>query len=726
MITVLKNNLFKIDTETSTYAFKIREDGTPVHLYFGKRLSGGDFGCSDDGEWRSFCPYKKDERLENSLNVAFCEFGSYGRGDYRTPTVKIARASGANDNEFSFVGYEIVDGVLSEQSETFLPFADKKRSQTLVISLKDEVCGCILKLYYTVYENLSAITRFAKIENVSEKTVTLKKLNSFCLDITGKAHEIAYLAGTYCNETHLTRAPINRGKFVISSDYGFSGHALNPAFMLAEKNEKGETEGVYSFNLVYSGGFKAEIELDCFGRTRVTEGINDENFAFVLNGGESFISPESVLIYAETEELATRFSHEFINEKILCRKDEDYPPVLFNTWEANYFDVSEKVVCEYLGEAKALGLDMVVIDDGWFADRNDGRTGLGAWQIDENKFPHGLKPVADKVHAAGLKFGIWIEPEMGSLDCEPIVSHPDWALCAPERKPLLSRDQMVLNMANPAVVDYLEETFGRTFAGVEIDYFKWDANRYIADAFAANLTPERQGEVPYRYMLGVYELYSRLKRAFPNAIFEGCSGGGGRMDMGMLRNNFGVWASDNTDPHEREIIQYGVSRFYPAASTTVHFAAEKHGGSRRSASAKFRFAVCLDGVMGVEFDVKKLTQDQKDELKGYISEYKRLRPLVLNGTRYDLIFAENSGETAIEYLSKDKKRALVVHKQLSTYIAHNYTRLKFKDLLPGALYKAEGDLNFCLSGEILNNVGIILPYIHGDDQAIIFTLTAAE
>ena len=722
MITVSKNNLFKIDTETSTYILGIREDGTPVHLYFGKRLNGCDTGCLSEGEWRSFCPYKQGEKLESSLNVAFCEFGSYGRGDYRTPTVKITRASGASDGEFSFCGYEVIDGVLAEQSETSLPFADKEGAQTLVISLRDDVCGCVLKLFYTVYEKLSVITRFIKIENVSGRAVTLKKANSFCLDMAGKSHEIVYLAGTYCNETHLTRVRTNRGKFVISSDCGFSGHSLNPAFMVAEKNEKGETVGVYSFNLVYSGGFKAEIECDCFGRTRVTEGINDENFAFVLNDGESFISPESMLIYAETEESATQFSHEFINGKILCRRGDDYPPVLFNTWEANYFDVSEKVVLEYLDEAKALGLDMVVIDDGWFADRNDDRTGLGAWKIDESKFPHGLKPVADKVHEAGLKFGIWIEPEMGSLDCEPIVSHPEWALCAPERTPLLSRNQLVLNMANPAVIDYLEETFVKTFAGVEIDYFKWDANRYIADAFAADLPSERQGEVPHRYMLGVYDLYSRLKKAFPKAIFEGCSGGGGRMDAGMLCNNSGVWASDNTDPHEREMIQYGVSRFYPAASTTVHFVAEKHGGSLRSASAKFRFAVCLDGVMGVEFDVKKLTQDQKTELKKYIAEYKRLRPLVLNGTRYDLITPENSGETAIEYLSQDKKSALIVYKQLSTYISHNYTRLKFKSLLSDALYKSEGDLDFCLAGEILNNVGITLPYLPGDDQAVIFTL----
>ena len=540
-------------------------------------------------------------------------------------------------------------------------YAKEDEAETLEITLKDTATEAEVILKYGVFEKEDVITRSVVVKNSGKTPIVINKVHSMCLDIPYGDWEWMHFYGRHTMERQAERVPVLHGISESSSSRGTSSHHQNPAVLLCEKDCT-ETNGhCIGAALMYSGGFQAQVEKDQLEQIRLVMGIHPDTFEWILEAGEAFYTPEVILSCSTTgfAKLSQNFHHIIRNH--VCRGTYQLSsrPVLINNWEATYFDFNEEKILNIARQASKLGIDMMVLDDGWFGKRDDDCSGLGDWFVNEKKLNGGLKALVEKINAMGMKFGLWFEPEMVSEDSDLYRNHPDWAIQIPGRKPMRSRYQLVLDMSNPEVVDYLYGVMSAILRENHIEYVKWDMNRSISDWYTATLSRGRQMEMPHRYVLGLYELLEKLTSEFPDVLFEGCSGGGGRFDAGMMYYCPQIWCSDDTDAHERTFIQYGTSFFYPTSTVGSHVSAVPNHQTGRITSIETRGVVAMAGSFGYELDLNQLSEEEKTVVAKQVTHYKEYQSLIYNGDYYRLANPFEDGMSAWSWISEDKKTILV-------------------------------------------------------------------
>ena len=604
--------------------------------------------------------YEAENERTYSLNTLPQEYSTSGVGDFRISAISVTHEDGSNALDLRVREYQIKKGKYEIPG---LPavYAKEDEAETLEITLKDTATEAEVILKYGVFEKEDVITRSVVVKNSGKTPIVINKVHSMCLDIPYGDWEWMHFYGRHTMERQAERVPVLHGISESSSSRGTSSHHQNPAVLLCEKDCT-ETNGhCIGAALMYSGGFQAQVEKDQLEQVRLVMGIHPDTFEWTLEAGEAFYTPEVILSCSTTgfAKLSQNFHHIIRNH--VCRGTYQLSsrPVLINNWEATYFDFNEEKILNIARQASKLGIDMMVLDDGWFGKRDDDCSGLGDWFVNEKKLNGGLKALVEKINAMGMKFGLWFEPEMVSEDSDLYRNHPDWAIQIPGRKPMRSRYQLVLDMSNPEVVDYLYGVMSAILRENHIEYVKWDMNRSISDWYTATLSRGRQMEMPHRYVLGLYELLEKLTSEFPDVLFEGCSGGGGRFDAGMMYYCPQIWCSDDTDAHERTFIQYGTSFFYPTSTVGSHVSAVPNHQTGRITSIETRGVVAMAGSFGYELDLNQLSEEEKAVVAKQVTHYKEYQSLIYNGDYYRLANPFEDGMSAWSWISEDKKTILV-------------------------------------------------------------------
>ncbi len=675
-----EGRIFTLDTKHTSYRMKVDEYGFLLHLYYGGRVYGNmDYllTCYDRGF--SGNPWDVGNDRTYSLDVLPQEYPVMGVGDFRNSALIVRNADGSDCCDLRYIGHEIKKGKYGLPG---LPavYDDSGEAQTLEITLGDKVSGMRVTLLYGVLEEADIITRSVILENRGNKGVTVEKAASACLDFVTGSFDMLSFYGRHTMERNLQREALRHGTYAIGSRRGTSSHQYNPAVILADRSATEDAGNCYGMLFVYSGNFLCEAERDQYDQTRLLMGLQSDVFHYTLEQGEKLTVPETILCYSDRGLglLSARF-HACIGEHLCRGKFRDAPrPVLLNSWEAAYFTFDGQTILKLAKSTAALGIDMIVMDDGWFGKREDDNSGLGDWQVNEKKLGCTLRELIDKVNSEGVKFGIWIEPEMVSEDSELYRKHPDWALRIPGREPVRGRNQLVLDFTRKDVRDYIFEQICGILDQGKIEYVKWDMNRSIVDVFSGETA---QGKVTYQYVLGVYEFLERLLQRYPDILLEGCSGGGGRFDAGMLYYTPQIWCSDNTDALDRLRIQYGTSFFYPASTVCSHVSAVPNHQTGRSVSLHTRGVVAMAGAFGYELDPEKLTEEEKASVREQIRKYKGWEALIRRGSYYRLSDPFAAAYTAWMFVSKDRSRALlsVVMLEMHGNMTVSYVKLKGLD-----------------------------------------------
>lgn len=670
---------FVLMTQNTKYAFDIRFGRFLRHRYYGKRSAP----IPDEKEYKaSFSPYIPGMHYSNSPDLLMQECAFFGSGDFRASSLRLIGADGTGVTDFVYRSYRIFKG---RRALDGLPAARAdEKTETLEITMCDEVTGCELLLYYTVFPKENVISRYMVVKNNGEESVTVDRCMPMTLDIDRADLDMVSLYGSYHNEVNYQRFPLHHGVQSTLSRRGASSHQHNPFLALCEHGATEERGEVWGFNLAYSGSFLNEVELDQLNRTRVVMGLGSECFAYTVSPGESFTSPEAIMTYSANGFGAmSRAFHDFIRAHVLPSASVKAPhPVVLNTWEAVYFNINEELLLDFAQEAKRVGFDLLVMDDGWFGARDHDHAGLGDWFENRSKFPNGLSAFVKKVKENGVQFGIWIEPEMVNPDSELYRAHPEWCLHVEGREARLSRDQLVLDMSNNDVIDYLMQSFDKTFDGIELDYFKWDMNRHLSDIGSVALPPEKQREVAFRYMKNVYRLLYWFRERFPDAVIETCSGGGGRYDLGMMNYGFQIWTSDNTDPYSRTAIQSNALIAYPAATMSCHVN-NPHDDLR---GLDFRYKVAVGGMLGYELNILKMSDEIKDEMARQIREYKSFEHLMRLGDYFNLAFHTKYCYSAYYYASPARDEILLSVIEKADCKGGETKLLRVKEVIDGATY----------------------------------------
>ena len=718
--------VFTLQTKRTTYQMKAGDYGILLHLYYGARvedctmdylLHRKDVGFSGN-------PYEAGEDRTFSLDTLPQEFPSYGVGDYRNNCVGVCQADGTRAADFRYVSWEIREGAHKIPGLPCL-FDEDETAETLVIFLEDAASSLKLELYYVVFADRDVIARSARITNGGKEAVRLEKMMSACLELPNGSWEAIHFHGRHAMERRLERLPLMHGTMEVGSRRGTSSHQHNPGVILCSPDATEEHGGCYGLSLIYSGNFSMEIEMDQMDSVRAVCGINPEFFEYRLEPGEAFDTPQLMMTYSGSGlgRMSANF-HSIIRHN-LCRGKYKFArrPVLINNWEATYFNFNEEKILSIARQASELGIEMLVLDDGWFGSRDSDNAGLGDWFVNTDKLKGGLTDLVTGINGLGMKFGIWIEPEMVNEDSRLYREHPDWALTIPGRKPCRSRNQLVLDMSRSEVRDYVFDSIAAVLKSANVEYVKWDMNRSICDVYSAVLPKERQGEVYHRYVLGIYDLMERFTSSFPNILFEGCSGGGGRFDPAILYYSPQIWCSDDTDGIERLEIQYGTSFFYPISAVGSHVSAIPNHQTGRRTPLATRGVVAMAGSFGYEMDLNLLTEDEKEAVKAQVEDYKKYYDLIHNGDYYRLASPQgDSGFTAWQFVSGDKTRTLL--NLVITHVRANAPDLWFKlrGLDPEKRYRLEEDGRI-YSGSALMNAGISIPMIMGDYPAVQMVLT---
>lgn len=661
MAITVKDKIFNLETKNTLYQMKVDRFGVLNHLWYGEKtdccmdylLDYPDAGFSGN-------IYEAENERTYSLNTLPQEYSTSGVGDFRISAISVTHEDGSNALDLRVREYQIKKGKYEIPG---LPavYAKEDEAETLEITLKDTATEAEVILKYGVFEKEDVITRSVVVKNSGKTPIVINKVHSICLDIPYGDWEWMHFYGRHTMERQAERVPVLHGISESSSSRGTSSHHQNPAVLLCEKDCT-ETNGhCIGAALMYSGGFQAQVEKDQLEQVRLVMGIHPDTFEWTLEAGEAFYTPEVILSCSTTgfAKLSQNFHHIIRNH--VCRGTYQLSsrPVLINNWEATYFDFNEEKILNIARQASKLGIDMMVLDDGWFGKRDDDCSGLGDWFVNEKKLNGGLKALVEKINAMGMKFGLWFEPEMVSEDSDLYRNHPDWAIQIPGRKPMRSRYQLVLDMSNPEVVDYLYGVMSAILRENHIEYVKWDMNRSISDWYTATLSRGRQMEMPHRYVLGLYELLEKLTSEFPDVLFEGCSGGGGRFDAGMMYYCPQIWCSDDTDAHERTFIQYGTSFFYPTSTVGSHVSAVPNHQTGRITSIETRGVVAMAGSFGYELDLNQLSEEEKTVVAKQVTHYKEYQSLIYNGDYYRLANPFEDGMSAWSWISEDKKIILV-------------------------------------------------------------------
>lgn len=694
--------IFTLTTAHTTYQMQADAQGYLLHLYYGARTAGemdyllnyGDRGFSGN-------PNSAGSDRTYSLDALPQEYPSLGTGDFRNYALNIENADGSQCCNPVYITHEIAAGKYTLKG---LPFvrAEENEAETLKIILEDPVTKVELHLLYGVLEKEDIITRSVIIKNAGKAPVTVKKAQSACLDFLHGDYDLIKFYGRHAMERNMERMPVSHESTRIGSRRGTSSHQYNPGVILAGKNTNEDSGSCYGMLFVYSGNFLVEAEKDQYDQTRIQMGLTDELFAYPLEAGAEFIAPEVILSYTNKglSRLSQQYHHCIMNHICQGKYVHANRPVLINSWEAAYFDFTGDTIVELAKEAKALGIDMVVMDDGWFGKRNDDNSSLGDWYVNEEKLGGTLTKLIERVNAEGVKFGIWIEPEMVSEDSDLYREHPEWAITIPGRKPVRSRNQLVLDFSRKEVRD---EIFKRICAVLDqgnVEYIKWDMNRSLADIYASNVT--------YDYVLGVYDFLEKLTNRYPDILIEGCSGGGGRFDAGMLYYTPQIWCSDNTDAINRTRIQYGTSFFYPVAAMGSHVSAVPNHQTGRVTSMHTRGVAAMSGTFGYELNPALLNAKEKAEIRAQLAQYREYQELIREGDYYRLSNPFQDNFAAWMVVSDDRSKALVSVIRLTAEANSPAAYVTLKGMEEDAFYR-EKTTGKVYPGAALMEAGILLP-----------------
>ena len=726
MITFNKEQqVFHLCNNQISYLIEVEEHGYLAHLYFGKKINHYSGHYQYVRDMRSFGPYPEAADHDTfSLDTVMLEYPGYGFGDFREPAYNFKLKNGSRITDFRYDSFEIVQGKCAIEGLPHLYTNQATEAETLIITLKDDVAQLRLKLNYTIYQDYATVIRSTTLINDSAETVEINQLASQSLDFPNRSFELIHLNGAWGRERQLTREKIEIGTKVLDSKRGSSSHHQNPFVTLVEPTTTEFQGEAYGFCLVYSGNHQTVIEKDNYSQTRVVMGMNPFNFAWQLPAGESFHSPEVVNVYSNQGlNQMSKTYHDLFNHHLIRGEHQlKERPVLINNWEATYFDFDDAKIHGIVDEAQALGIEMFVLDDGWFGERKDDHRSLGDWYEFEGKLEQGLEGIAQYVHDKGMKFGLWFEPEMISKDSDLHRAHPDWVLSVPGRPRSLSRQQHVLDFSRADVRDHIYQQMTAILDRVPIDYIKWDMNRNMTEVYSLLLDPEMQGEVSHRYILGLYEFMEKLTQAYPHILFESCSGGGGRYDAGMLYYMPQTWTSDNTDPIARLKIQYSTSLVYPISTMGAHVSAIPNHQTGRETSLDIRGNVAMSGVLGYELDLTTLSEEEKVLIVKQVDFYKEHRQLLQFGDFVRLKSPYEENEVAWMFVSKDKKEAIVFYFRVLVEASAPYVTLKLAHLDETLEYQIA---NHVISGDALMNIGMYIdPKLHGDYATQAFILKA--
>lgn len=736
-----KERLFKLDTPNTTYIIGlIAEEGFLGHAYYGNKVE--DIQGASTLMRIYEAPFTPDTNARDRLSFLDCfptEYSAHGVGDYRESSIRVKTKGGHSAVLLTYVSHEIYKG---KDKLKGLPatFGNEDEVTTLAITCEDKVIGLKAVLRYSVFEKVDAIARSVEVINAGNDKIILNKVMSSCLDMDNRDFDMITMHGSWARERHMERKSLGHGKHSVASVRGEGGHQDHQFMALLEKTTTQTYGDVYGFHLVYSGNFRMMAEVNQFNSVRVIGGIEPEDFSWVLNAGESFQAPEMILVYSSAGlgGMSRAFHDLYRNHLIRSPYKDKKRPILINNWEATYFNFNEEKLLDIAKEASKLGIEMLVMDDGWFGNRYDDNRALGDWQVNEEKLKGGLKKLVDGVNALGMEFGIWFEPEMISPESKLYEEHPDWAIAIPGRTPGLARNQFVLDISRKEVRDYILDMMFEVLHSANIKYVKWDMNRPLSDLGSVALAAENQGELYHRFVLGMYDMQERLLAEFPDLLLENCSGGGARFDSGMLYYSPQIWCSDDTDAIERLQIQEGTSLIYPLSSMGAHVSVCPNHTVGRNTPFETRGYVALAGTFGYELDITKLSEEDKAMVQKQTAMYHMFNDIVREGDYYRIAsYRENHLYDCYQVVSKDKKRSLVFYVQVMNEANMKSRILKLQGLDAQTVYKVnELDMNAedktgivkttdkAFSGALLMQGGMVMERMWGDFRAKLIYLEA--
>ncbi len=687
-----KTGEFHLYNNTISYMMKILRNGQMGQLYFGKKVAlREDYGYLIENRYRPVSAYVYDDEYSFSLEHLKQEYPSYGTTDFRMPALEITQQNGSRITDFKYVSHKIYKGKpkLKGLPATYVESEDE--ADTLEITLRDGLLKVDLILLYTIFQNENAIARSARFENRAGKEYQITRAMSLCLDLPDDEYQWIQFSGAWGRERHVKTRMLQQGIQSVGSARGASGHFHNP-FVMLKRPTADEFQGeVMGFSLVYSGNFLAQAEVDTYKVTRMMIGINPFGFSWCLKPGEEFQTPEAVMVYSLDGMNGMSQTFHRLYRTRLARgywRDRERP-VLLNNWEATYFDFTQETLLKIAEDAKKNGVELFVLDDGWFSTRCSETSGLGDWWANKDRLPDGIKGLSEKVEALGLQFGLWFEPEMANKDSQLYREHPDWIIATPGRHGSHGRKQYVLDLSRKEVVDYIYGLVAKILGESKISYIKWDMNRNITECFSNGFGADRQGEIFHRYILGLYDLYDRLNTAFPQVLFESCASGGGRFDAGLLYYAPQCWTSDDTDAGERQKIQYGTSFAYPISSMGAHVSITPNHQINRVTPLKTRGNVAMFGAFGYELDLARLTDEERETVREQIRFVKEYRKLIHTGTFYRLLSPFEGNFTAWMVVSEDRKQAIVGYYKMLNDVNREFRRLRLRGLDEGLVYEIE-------------------------------------
>lgn len=699
-----KRKIFKLDTLDSTYAIGIRE-GYLIHLYYGKKIPDDNLlDLPFRGYFATISP--KNVHVDDykfSLDVQPMEYSCNGSGDYRLAALSIKDSMGRTTTDIRYLDHKIYDGKPKLKGLPATYCNDDSEAQTLELITIDKFTGAKVTLYYTAFANYSVVTESVKVENTGKETFEIEKVASCCVNFPSMDYNMINLSGVWSRERRVITRHLAHGIQSVASKRGSSSHNHNPFVALVDDKGGEDFGDAFGFNLVYSGNFSADIETDYLDCTRLVMGINPIDFTWVVEPGDEFQSPEVVMVYSDSGmgKMSRTFHDLYNNNLIRGEWKNKKRPLLINSWEGSGFDFDQETLVRYAKEAKKLGIELLVMDDGWFGHRDSDNSSLGDWFVNESKLKGGLTKLIERVNAEGVQFGIWYEPEMISEDSELYKAHPDWCVHVEGREQSPARQQYVIDMTRQDVRDCIFNQMYDVLSKNNIAYLKWDYNRAITEPASVMLDARHSKEFFHRFILGTYDLMDRITSAFPHILFESCAGGGGRFDAGMLYYMPQAWASDNTDPIERLTIQFGTTMCYPASSMGAHVSACDRTGIETKA------AVAMAGTFGYELDPKEMSEEDKEKVKEQVKNYHRYYNVIHFGDLYRIIApTDDEFKCAWEYVAKDKSEALLTV-VIKNRAPHDFLLIKMKGLDPEKMYRDETDGEI-YSGALLMNAGINL------------------
>ena len=699
---------FHLTNGTVSSIMKVLPDGSLGQLYFGRAVRDRedfDYLLEMRSRPMSACVFEEDGRF--SLEHCRQEYPSCGSTDFRRPALELRQENGSRVTAFAYRSHAVSAGKPALEGLPATYCEDPGEAETLTVCLEDALLGAELYLSYTIFAGESALARSARLENRGTQALHLTAAMSLCLDLPDSEYELVHFSGAWSRERHMKVRRMEQGIQSVESARGHSSHNHNPFIMLRRPGADEEQGEVLGFSLVYSGNFLAQVEVDTWDTARVTLGINPFGFDWKLSPGGVFQTPEAVMVYScqGMGEMSRTF-HRLYRSRLARGQWRDRPrPILINNWEATYFNFTEDKLISIARAAREDGVELFVLDDGWFGARCSDLAGLGDWVANPDRLPGGITRLAERIEALGMKFGLWFEPEMVNKDSDLYRAHPDWILHTPDRRTSFGRNQLVLDFSRPEVVDCIYNMMARILSEAKVSYVKWDMNRSITEAYSAALPPDQQGEVLHRYILGVYRLYDRLTKGFPHVLFESCASGGGRFDPGLLYYAPQGWASDNSDAVERLKIQYGTTFCYPVSSIGAHVSAVPNHQVNRVTPLSIRADVACFGTFGYELDLNRLTAEERTQVRSQIAFMKEYREVIQFGDFYRLLSPFESNFTAWMVVSKDRRTALVGWYRVLNEVNGPYRRVKLRGLDPALDYAVDGGVR--RGGDELMRLGLL-------------------